>query len=650
MKKRFRSFIAAMLALIIFSSLLSVSLINTNALSNTEIQSKLVDILYGDGGGYVSCDFDGYTTTSGRHEGIDFIRYKDAPVHSLINGTVIRVYNSSSSSTLSTLAIYDEQNNKSVIYLHTANICVSVGDSVSQGQLVAYESDRGISGVPHTHVEVRDGRQGYASKSVNDPVLDNPNPYPYWEIVVQKEPDNPIVNGLYYHGADDYSNFRPVIRFSNPETVAGVNFALKYEGSDWHWYEGTYNGADAWYCDVLSSDLGSGEEIVCHCYVSGKNGSYVGYAFSQDPKVEELLYHGSTNNSDFRPVAKISNPDSVSEVKFAVKYEGGDWHWFDGNFNGANAWYCDVLSSDLGTGTTIVCHCYIYGKNGHTKGYALPELSLEKDSYPVVESWYFDGATDHSDFRPVIRLQNPETVSYVKFAVKYDASDWHWYDGQFNGGNAWFCDVLSDDLGSGKTIICHGYVYANNGSYMGYPFSDLKLDKDYDNPIIEEWKYNIDHKNNSIHYQIKCENPETVSKIQFAIRTDNTEWIWHEGNYNDDKIWSIDIPLDDFNENDNVVCHCYVKGRNGSNNGYPFSEIKINEISCFAVGDTNLDGIVSISDVTAIQRHLAELEVFNDEQLALADTNGDGDVDIADATHLQMYLAEYDVVLGKQTT
>ena len=68
------------------------------------------------------------------------------------------------------------------------------------------------------------------------------------------------------------------------------------------------------------------------------------------------------------------------------------------------------------------------------------------------------------------------------------------------------------------------------------------------------------------------------------------------------------------------------------------------------MGDTNLDGIVSISDVTAIQRHLAELEVFNDEQLALADTNGDGDVDIADATHLQMYLAEYDVVLGKQTT
>ena len=67
-------------------------------------------------------------------------------------------------------------------------------------------------------------------------------------------------------------------------------------------------------------------------------------------------------------------------------------------------------------------------------------------------------------------------------------------------------------------------------------------------------------------------------------------------------------------------------------------------------GDTNLDGVISIGDVTAIQRHLAELATFNDEQLALADTNGDGKVDISDATHLQKYLAEFDgIVLGKQT-
>ena len=67
------------------------------------------------------------------------------------------------------------------------------------------------------------------------------------------------------------------------------------------------------------------------------------------------------------------------------------------------------------------------------------------------------------------------------------------------------------------------------------------------------------------------------------------------------------------------------------------------------IGDTNLDGIISISDATAIQRHLAEIESISDEQLVLADTNGDGKIDIGDATHLQKYLAEFDgIVLGKQ--
>ena len=67
------------------------------------------------------------------------------------------------------------------------------------------------------------------------------------------------------------------------------------------------------------------------------------------------------------------------------------------------------------------------------------------------------------------------------------------------------------------------------------------------------------------------------------------------------------------------------------------------------VGDTNLDGYININDVTAIQRHLADIELLTDEQLAVADANGDGVVDINDATYLQMYLAEYNVVLGKQS-
>ena len=61
------------------------------------------------------------------------------------------------------------------------------------------------------------------------------------------------------------------------------------------------------------------------------------------------------------------------------------------------------------------------------------------------------------------------------------------------------------------------------------------------------------------------------------------------------------------------------------------------------LGDTNQDGIVTISDVTAIQRVLAELESFSDLQMLLADANQDGEVNITDATTIQKYLAEFDI-------
>ena len=61
------------------------------------------------------------------------------------------------------------------------------------------------------------------------------------------------------------------------------------------------------------------------------------------------------------------------------------------------------------------------------------------------------------------------------------------------------------------------------------------------------------------------------------------------------------------------------------------------------LGDTDGDGYVNINDVTAIQRHLAELEHLEGIYLHAANANQDGTLDISDATTLQMYLAEYDI-------
>lgn len=61
------------------------------------------------------------------------------------------------------------------------------------------------------------------------------------------------------------------------------------------------------------------------------------------------------------------------------------------------------------------------------------------------------------------------------------------------------------------------------------------------------------------------------------------------------------------------------------------------------LGDSNGDGLVNINDVTALQRHLAELETLEGIFLIAADCNQNDSLNIDDATLLQSYLAEYEI-------
>ena len=57
-------------------------------------------------------------------------------------------------------------------------------------------------------------------------------------------------------------------------------------------------------------------------------------------------------------------------------------------------------------------------------------------------------------------------------------------------------------------------------------------------------------------------------------------------------------------------------------------------------GDVDLDGVLSIMDVTAIQMYLAKLTELDGAALYQADANQDGYVTILDGTHIQLILAE----------
>ena len=74
-------------------------------------------------------------------------------------------------------------------------------------------------------------------------------------------------------------------------------------------------------------------------------------------------------------------------------------------------------------------------------------------------------------------------------------------------------------------------------------------------------------------------------------------------------------------------------------------------LPCFAAtattirGDADGDGKVTISDVTAIQRHVAQMSTITGTKKRLAaNVNGDKTINIKDATALQQFLAEYENV------
>jgi murein DD-endopeptidase MepM/ murein hydrolase activator NlpD len=147
--------------------------------------SNLSYSLYNLGGGRITCGFDGYVNTPGRHEGIDIARGVDSPVRALVAGKVLNIVRGANGSGgLSTIAVYNATYDKTIIYLHSAPLSgLSVGQSISRDQQIATEAWRGISSrsAAHTHVEMRLGRHTLAAKSVGDPHLDNPDPTSFWK-------------------------------------------------------------------------------------------------------------------------------------------------------------------------------------------------------------------------------------------------------------------------------------------------------------------------------------------------------------------------------------------------------------------------------------------------------------------------------------
>ena len=60
----------------------------------------------------------------------------------------------------------------------------------------------------------------------------------------------------------------------------------------------------------------------------------------------------------------------------------------------------------------------------------------------------------------------------------------------------------------------------------------------------------------------------------------------------------------------------------------------------YILGDADGDGVITVMDVTAVQKHIAEINILTGDRFLAADVNRDGVVDISDATLIQKYVAD----------
>ena len=60
----------------------------------------------------------------------------------------------------------------------------------------------------------------------------------------------------------------------------------------------------------------------------------------------------------------------------------------------------------------------------------------------------------------------------------------------------------------------------------------------------------------------------------------------------------------------------------------------------YALGDVNKDGVITVADVTLLQKSLVELATLDESERQLADFNQDGEISIADATMIQMHISQ----------
>ena len=84
-----------------------------------------------------------------------------------------------------------------------------------------------------------------------------------------------------------------------------------------------------------------------------------------------------------------------------------------------------------------------------------------------------------------------------------------------------------------------------------------------------------------------------------------------------------------------VMSYRYCRLKDGAHCDYGIIGDTLVGLTC---GDTDLNGYISVTDATLVQKYVAGIEDFDKLQLFNSDVDNDGEISVVDATLIQKYI------------
>lgn len=465
-------------------------------------------------------------------------------------------------------------------------------------------------------------------------------------------------------------SFRVCAQIDRPADVWEVRVATwtTDDQSDLKWTYASYNGNGTYFVDLSRSDFTNNQKYINHVYVYDHSGNSCAAAIDMyyTPPVISDVVISQVSTRGMRVSCKVEGETDITRVSFPT------WPAADGNpiwheaTNLGNGYFTTYIStSEHNNPQSMAFHIYAYDAYGSESAWGTGSTQITDEpiefgaikyksnkyifyntalSWEDANKWCEDNGghlvtiKDQDEWNAVSDLLNQANGARSWLGASSKTGEWKWVTGE---------EITFDAWDSGQPDNAGGIEY-----YLGTYSSDTKLP---DRSLITcyNWNdYSSEYKAGFI-----CEFENTDFNLTATADNENSKVVIFHNSVFGATNYSINICNAETNDIVKTVIgvpdqEVLIKLENGkyfvnitTDNGLTSENVYFT-INKALIGDTNLDGKIDIRDVTAIQRHICELELFTEEQLAVADANADGEINIADATHLQMYLAEYDVKLG----